>query len=86
MPAFYKIDRERRLVLSTGSGVFTIEDILGHQERLLKDPDFDPSFSQLMDFMQVTKVDITPADVRLAAQHHGATPGWTRPRFDHLRR
>ena len=68
MPAFYKIDKERKLVMSSGSGVLTREDLLGHQERLLKDPEFDPAFSQLLDFTHITKVDITPEDVRLAAR------------------
>jgi len=68
MPAFYKIDKERKLVMSAGSGVLTREDLLGHQERLLKDPEFDPTFSQLLDFTHITKVDITPEDVRLAAR------------------
>jgi len=68
VPAFYKIDKERKLVMSAGSGVLTREDLLGHQERLLKDPEFDPTFSQLLDFTHITKVDITPEDVRLAAR------------------
>ena len=46
MPAFFKIDRERRLVMSTFSGVFTHG--LSHQEKLLRDPDFASSFSQLL--------------------------------------
>jgi hypothetical protein len=68
MPAFYKIDKERKLVLSTGSGVLTREDLLGHQERLSRDPDFHPDFSQLSDFTHITKTELTPADVRLAAE------------------
>ena len=68
MPAFYKIDKERKLVLSSASGVLTREDAMGHQSRLSQDPDFDPSFSQLWDFTHVTKVDLTPDDVRLAAK------------------
>ena len=68
MPAFYKIDKERKLVMSSGSGVLTKEDILGHQERLSKDPDFDPSFSQLQDYTHVSKLDVTPEDVRLFAR------------------
>jgi hypothetical protein len=68
MPAFYKIDKVRRLVISSGSGVLTIEDILMHQERLLADPDFDSSFSQLTDFTQFTKIDVTADQVRLAAK------------------
>ena len=43
---------------------FTKEDILGHMERLSNDPDFDPEFSQLMDFRQITAVEIGPEDVR----------------------
>ena len=55
MPAFFKIDRERRLVMSTFSGVFTLADGLSHQEKLLRDPDFASSFSQLLDCTHVTK-------------------------------
>jgi hypothetical protein len=68
IPAFYKIDKERGIVMSSGSGVLTRQDLLGHQERLLNDPDFDPDFAQLLDFTHVTKVDIAPEDVRLAAR------------------
>jgi|SRR5271169_6305144 len=68
MPAYFKIDKERRLVMSTAAGVFTIDEALAHQEKLLKDPDFDPSFSQLWDLTQVTKWEITSADMRRLAQ------------------
>jgi hypothetical protein len=68
--AFYKIDKERRLVLSSGAGVLTKEDILGHMERLSKDPDFDPDFSQLMDFTQITALEIGPEDVRRFAERN----------------
>ena len=56
MPTFYKIDRQRRLVMTTYSGVLTAADALGHQAKLLKDPDFDPTFSQLFDVTHVTDV------------------------------
>jgi hypothetical protein len=68
MPVFYKIDKERKLVISTGSGVFTMADALAHQEKLRKDPDFDPSFSQLLDFTHVTKLELDAKDVRRLAQ------------------
>ena len=74
MSAFYKIEKERRLVMTSGSGVLTREDILGHQERLLNDPDFDPTFSQLIDFTQLTNTDITPADVQTAALRNIFSP------------
>jgi hypothetical protein len=68
MPTFYKIDKERKLVMSTYSGVLTIADALGHQEKLPKDPDFDPSFSQLFDVTHVTDVQLTAEDVRTLAR------------------
>jgi len=40
MPAYFRIDKEHRLVLTTISGVFTLADGLAHQAKLLKDPDF----------------------------------------------
>jgi hypothetical protein len=53
MPIFYKIDKDRKLVLSTGSGFVTKMEALAHQDQVLNDPDFDPSFSQLADFGQL---------------------------------
>jgi hypothetical protein len=66
--AVYKIDKERRLVLSSGTGTLTKEDILGHMDRLSKDLDFDPKFSQLADFTQITKLEIGPEDIRQLAE------------------
>lgn len=68
MPAFYTIDKERGLVLSSGAGILTKEDILGHMNRLSTDPDFDPNFCQLLDFTNLTAVEIGPDDVREFAQ------------------
>lgn len=68
MPAFYKIDKERRVVMTTGSGTFTLSDAVRHQDNLLQDPDFDPSFSQIMDLTHVTRFDIEPDDIRKLAQ------------------
>ena len=73
-PAFYKIDKKRRMVLSTGAGVLTRKDLDEHQERLAKDQDFDPGFSQLMDFLQVTKIEVTPSDVRVSAERSVFSP------------
>lgn len=68
MPAFYTIDKELGLVLSSGSGILTKEDISGHMERLSIDPDFDPKFCQVLDFTNLTAVEIGPDDVRQFAQ------------------
>lgn len=74
MPAFYKIDKERRLVLSSGTGVFNKEAAQAHQERLLTDPEFDPSYSQLMDFTHVTQIDLTAADIQQLALRNIFSP------------
>ena len=64
MPAFYKVDKERHLVMSSASGVVTFADLLAHQEKLLADPDFSPDFSQLWDLVHVTKVELTTEELR----------------------
>lgn len=68
MPAFYKIDKQRRLVISTGSGVFSLADAVSHMEKLSKDPEFDPSFSQIADFTQVTRIELSGDEIRRLAQ------------------
>ena len=74
MPADYKIDKERRLVMSTASGAFTLADALAHGEKLLKDPDFEPNFSQLMDLTQITAWEIDPEELRSMAQLNVFSP------------
>jgi hypothetical protein len=68
MPAFYKIDKVHRVVMSTASGVFDLAAALAHQDKLLSDPDFDPAYSPLLDFTHVTAVEIDPEDVRKLAE------------------
>lgn len=75
MSAFYKIDKERRLVLSSGAGQLTKEDILGHMDRLSKDPDFQPDFCQLADFRQIDNVSFGPEEVRQFAERNIYAPG-----------
>jgi hypothetical protein len=74
MAAFYKIDKERRLVMSTGTGVLTLADLLAHQEKLLADTDFSPDFSQLWDLTHVTEVELTSKDVHRLAQRSIFSP------------
>lgn len=68
MPAYFKIDKEHRLVMSTISGVFTMAEALAHRENLRKHPDFDPSFSQLVDFTQVARLELKREDMQGLAQ------------------
>jgi hypothetical protein len=63
MPAEYRIDLEKRRVWSTGSGILTYEDLTGHMNRLAKDPQFHPSFSQLLDFRGTSLVGVTTEQI-----------------------
>ena len=64
MPASYRIDVARRLVLSRAWGVFTAQDLYDHFSSLSADPVFDPSFSQLVDLRDVERVDMEPSVIR----------------------
>lgn len=74
MSAFYRIDKERRLVMTSGAGPLTREDILGHMDRLSADPDFEPDFGQLADFRQITEVQFGPEEVRQFAERDIYSP------------
>jgi len=68
MPTFFKIYKERRLVMSVISGVVTMADALAHRQNLWKHPDFEPSFAQLVDLSNVTKIQFSREDVKTFAQ------------------
>jgi hypothetical protein len=67
MPAFYEIDKQRKLVVSTASGVLTLAEVLAHQQQLLEDSDFDPSFAYLVDFTQCTDLELSSDEIRRLA-------------------
>jgi hypothetical protein len=64
MPLTYVIDHENKIVLSTGSGVLTTNDVMEHQTKLRDDKDFQPRFSQLLDTSSVTSFAIDTAMIR----------------------
>jgi hypothetical protein len=61
------IDKQRRLVLTKVEGSVTFDDVMGHRDRLLADPQFDASFDELIDATGVTKLDISADEVRTFA-------------------
>ena len=67
MKVRYSIDKQRRLILSTAEGLITVADIRDHQDRLLADPDFDPSFDQLIDTTPMTRFDVSADEARVLA-------------------
>jgi hypothetical protein len=59
MPIRYKIERDRRLVISTGWDTLTFDEIMVHREQMTHDPDFDPAFNQLADVSAVADLEVS---------------------------
>jgi hypothetical protein len=68
MPAEYRIDLEKGRVFSRATGDLSYATIAGHMDRLSKDPLFRPSFSQIIDFTDITTVGITSNEVVTLAE------------------
>ncbi len=64
MPCRYVIDIGRGLVISTGWGRVTFNEMKAHQDQLLRDPEFDPRFNQLVDGTTVTALEATPGELK----------------------
>jgi hypothetical protein len=64
MPVHYNIHKEHRLVVTVGEGWVTFREIQDHQDQLLTDPAFDPSFNQLIDVTAATDLDLTVAEMK----------------------
>ena len=50
------------------------DDIRGHQDRLLANPDFDPSFDQLIDATAATNLEISEDEARALANRRIFSP------------
>ena len=67
MPARYVIYKNQRLVINYGWGHLTFADFRGQQEAMIKDPDFDPAFDQLVDVSQTTVLDLSIEEAKSIA-------------------
>lgn len=67
MPARYVILKERRLVISLGWGHLTFSDFRSQQDAFAQDPDFDPTFDQLVDVSQATSLDLSIEEAKIIA-------------------
>jgi len=56
MPARHVIDVENHIVLTTFLGSITVRDFAEHYARLVADPLFDASFSELAEFHESSDV------------------------------
>ncbi|HUO15814.1 MAG TPA: hypothetical protein VMX38_12570 [Verrucomicrobiae bacterium] len=64
MPCRYLIDLERGIVVSSGWGRVTYAEMMAHQDRLVKDPDFYPELDQLVDGTAVTELNLSPEEAK----------------------
>ena len=74
MKVTYSIDKPRRWIITRAVGCMAFDDIWDHQDRVLADPNFDPSFDQLIDTTPAIMVDITPDEARILAARPIASP------------
>ena len=59
MPVVLKIDPQRRVVYSAFYGRITDAELSGHRSAIARDPDFNPQFSDIVDFSAVTETNIS---------------------------
>jgi hypothetical protein len=74
MKVQYSIDKQRRLILTIAVGCVMFDDVRGHQNRLLADPEFDIRFDQLIDTTPATKFDISADEARILAERRIVSP------------
>jgi hypothetical protein len=74
MPCHYVIDKERKLILTTGEGIVTFAELKLHQDQLLADANLNATFDQLVDFATVTKVDVSVEEAKLLARRAVLSP------------
>jgi hypothetical protein len=75
MSASYRIARSLETIFTSLEGVLTDDDLLGHQQKLESDPDFDPAFAQLIDCRGVTEVALESETIRTIATPAVYAPG-----------
>jgi hypothetical protein len=74
MPLSYVIDKQRRVVVSTGTGIVTFAEIRAHQDALTSDPAFVPQFNQILNFTAATDLDISTPEARVVASRKLFSP------------
>src|SRR5215467_1905015 len=67
MPVVLKIDPHRKVVYSAFYGEVTDAEFLGHGKAISSDPDFNPGFSEIVDFSSVTNVSISESTMAALA-------------------
>ena len=74
MPAEYRIERSRRMVLSRAWGCLTDAELTDNRAALFADAAFEPDMAQLYDFSGVTELKVTSETLRLFARTSRFSP------------
>ena len=67
MPVVLKIDPHRKVVYSAFYGEVNDAEVLGHGKAMSSDPDFNPEFSEIVDFSSVTNAAISESTLAALA-------------------
>ena len=59
MPARVEVDVKNRIVYSAFEGKISDSDLLAHGNVIKNHPDFNPEFSEIVDFSEVTELRVT---------------------------
>jgi hypothetical protein len=70
----YALDRQRRLISTIAEGSIMFGDIRDHQDRLLADPDFDPTFDQLIYTIPAIEFVISAEEAKILASRRIVSP------------
>lgn len=68
MPVVLKIDQQRRIVYSAFHGKITDAEVAGHRSSIASDPDFNPTFNEVVDFTAVTDVNLSESTLAAMAE------------------
>jgi len=75
LPASYRIDTDRKLVVTRIWGAATEDEIFDHGQRLRSDPQFRPDFRQLVDMSELTEILVGSGLIRDASRNQFFSPG-----------
>ena len=67
MPVVLKIDPRRKVVYSAFYGKINDAELLDHRSSIANDPDFNPHYSEIVDFSAVTEANISNATLSAMA-------------------
>ena len=74
MPFSYVVYKKHRLVVGTGTGRVTYDEIKARQDQTKGDPDFNSDFNQIVDLRAATTVDLTVDQARELASRNIFSP------------